>query len=190
MKQKSRGIPIYIYQKFNFDFQIKKIDRLRILVVWKYCDVVNSKDRICEGNYSVGGVKKPHPREWYQKVYGRDVNTPFWGVSCPTKEQGKTHLDQGCKCSLLQNVVYITLKCYMQFPKCTPPKIQPRYVVSEKCSLRKYSLDIQSPQNVVYTCSFRKMQPRYVGSENVDYIFQSQSILGRITAIFATLIQT
>ena len=24
------------------------------------------------------------------------MNTPFWGVSCPTAEQGKTHLDMKC----------------------------------------------------------------------------------------------
>ena len=76
--------------------QIKRVDRLRILTVWKYCDRINSKDRICEGNYSVNGVPKPQPRTWMDNVYGRNITTTFWGVSCANATEGITHLTMKC----------------------------------------------------------------------------------------------
>lgn len=66
------------------------------MTVWKYCDTVDSNDRICEGNYAVNGVKKAHPRTWMNNVYGRYVDTAFWGVSCNHESQGATHLKMQC----------------------------------------------------------------------------------------------
>lgn len=68
---------------------LKRLDRIRWLTYYKYCEKVDSDLEECIGKYyDDDGVVKKHPREgtWFQAKWGKGETSIYYGAACDNIE--------------------------------------------------------------------------------------------------------
>jgi len=76
---------------------LKRMDRFRLLTVYKYCDLVDNTIDLCQYSpYAENGEKMEHPRKWMNEKFGKNFEPTFQGYSCGEQSQGETHLSMEC----------------------------------------------------------------------------------------------
>jgi len=76
----------------------KRLDRLKSISAWQYCDKVDNSEGFCSWAYFDNGKAKSNPRksDWLNNNFGPDSETPFNVEACDEAWQGPTERDITC----------------------------------------------------------------------------------------------